>query len=99
MEVDASVCMRYDEDKEVRDMPSLQIRDMPVDVYEALAFRAEVEHRSLAQQAIVELRRIPELVGRERRLKALKAIRQRMENAPTKWSLDPADLIRADRER
>ena len=42
-------------------MPSLQIRDLPDDVYQALALRAEREHRSLAQQAIVELRRIPEL--------------------------------------
>ena len=42
-------------------MPSLQIRDLPDDVYQSLAFRAEREHRSLAQQAVVELRRIPEL--------------------------------------
>ncbi|HEX2222819.1 MAG TPA: hypothetical protein VHN15_01290 [Thermoanaerobaculia bacterium] len=80
-------------------MPSLQIRDMPVDVYEALAFRAEVEHRSLAQQAIVELRRIPQLVGRERRLNTLKVLRQRMESGPKPSSLDAADLIRADRDR
>jgi len=54
-------------------MPSLQIRDLPEDVYEALSFRAESEHRSLAQQAIVELRRIPELTARERRLEILKS--------------------------
>ena len=30
-------------------MPSLQIRDLPDDVYQALAFRAQQEHRSLAQ--------------------------------------------------
>lgn len=52
-------------------MPSLQIRDMPEDVYEALAFRARLEHRSLAQQAVVELRRIPELLARERRMEVL----------------------------
>ena len=31
-------------------MPSLQIRDMPEEVYEALAFRARLEHRSPAQR-------------------------------------------------
>jgi DNA-binding transcriptional LysR family regulator len=36
-------------------MPSLQIRNVPDDVYQALAFRAERAQRSLAQQALVEL--------------------------------------------
>jgi plasmid stability protein len=40
-------------------MPSLQIRDLPDDLYQALSFRARQQHRSLAQQAVVELRRIP----------------------------------------
>jgi len=81
-------------------MPSLQIRDMPEDVYEALAFRAEAEHRSLAQQAIVELRRIPELVARERRLEILKELKRRMETEPPHPLPLPAeDLIREDRER
>ena len=48
--------MRYDEA-----MPSLQIRDLPEDVYRALAERAEREGRSLAQQALHELRKMPEL--------------------------------------
>jgi hypothetical protein len=34
-------------------MPSLRIRDVPPDVYEALAARAKAENRSMAQQAIV----------------------------------------------
>jgi antitoxin FitA len=81
-------------------MPSLQIRDMPEDVYEALAFRAEAEHRSLAQQAIVELRRIPELVARERRLEILKELRRKWETEPPHPLPLPAeDLIREDRER
>ncbi len=81
-------------------MPSLQIRDLPEDVYEALAYRAEVEHRSLAQQAIVELRRIPELAARERRLKVLDEIEREIALEGTQH-LDPApeDLIREDRER
>ncbi|HEX4498067.1 MAG TPA: hypothetical protein VIE43_20490 [Thermoanaerobaculia bacterium] len=81
-------------------MPSLQIRDLPEDVYEALAFRAQAEHRSLAQQAIVELRRIPELTARERRLGLLTKLKNRMEAEPSRrLSPPPEDLIREDRER
>jgi len=81
-------------------MPSLQIRDLPEDVYEALAFRAEAEHRSLAQQAIVELRRIPELAARERRLAILKDLKKRIETEPPAPLFRAAeDLVREDRER
>lgn len=81
-------------------MPSLQIRDMPEDVYEALSHRAEAEHRSLAQQAIVELRRMPELVARERRQKVLERLREQITEKGTRpLPLDPADLVREDRDR
>jgi antitoxin FitA len=81
-------------------MPSLQIRDMPLDVYEALAFRAEVEHRSLAQQAIVELRRIPELEHRESRRRVLETLKKRIATEGARKLPIPAeDLIRQDRER
>jgi len=81
-------------------MRSLQIRDLPDDVYEALSFRAQAEHRSLAQQAIVELRRIPELTARERRLEVLKGLKKRIETEPSPiLSRAPEDLIREDRER
>lgn len=81
-------------------MASLQIRDMPEDVYEALASRARSEHRSMAQQAIVELRRIPELTARERRLEVLRRLKERFESAPAqKLPVAPEDLIREDRRR
>ena len=81
-------------------MPSLQIRDLPDEVYEALAHRAEAEHRSLAQQAIVELRRIPELTMRERRLEVLKELKKRAETEPPRHlSPTPEDILREDRER
>ena len=81
-------------------MRSLQIRELPDDLYEALSFRAQAEHRSLAQQAIVELRRIPELTARERRLEVLKGLKQRIETEPpATLSRAPEDLIREDRER
>jgi hypothetical protein len=37
-------------------MPSLQVRDFPVDLYEGLKSRAKQEHRSISQQAIVAIR-------------------------------------------
>jgi len=81
-------------------MRSLQIRDLPDDVYEALSFRAQAEHRSLAQQAIVELRRIPELTARERRLEVLEGLKKRIETEPSPPLFRaPEDLIREDRER
>ena len=38
-------------------MSSLQIRELPAELYEALALRARLEQRSLAQQAVTELRK------------------------------------------
>jgi hypothetical protein len=80
-------------------MPSLYIRDLPAEVYEDLAFRAKAEHRSLAQQAIVELRRIPELKARERRLEILKDLKQRIQREPRRLSRTPEEILREDRER
>ena len=36
-------------------MPALQVRDCPIEIYEALQARAAKEHRSMAQQTIVAL--------------------------------------------
>lgn len=81
-------------------MPSLQIRDLPEDVYEALALRARSENRSLAQQAVVELRRIPDLQARERRKKILAGIRSRLAAGDIRRvSALPEDLVREDRDR
>ena len=81
-------------------MPSLQIRDLPPDVYEALSARAEAAHRSLAQQAVVELRRIPELAARDRRMEVLAEIREELRREGTRpLPIEPAELIREDRER
>jgi hypothetical protein len=73
---------------------------MPEDVYEALNHRAQTEHRSLAQQAIVELRRMPELLAREQRQRVLERLRERIaEEGSRPLPLDPAVLVREDRER
>jgi len=44
-------------------MPTLQVRDLPTEIYNQLNYLAEKEHRSLAQQTIVLLKE-----GIERRL-------------------------------
>jgi antitoxin FitA len=42
---------------QIAPMPSLQIRDLPEDVYQGVIAAARAEQRSLSQQAVVELRR------------------------------------------
>jgi plasmid stability protein len=82
-------------------MPSLQIRNLPDDVYQSLAFRAEQAHRSLAQQAIVELRKaIKGTSPNPHRNQVLKDIKRSMEkHTPKPLSARPEDLIRQDRDR
>ena len=80
-------------------MPSLQIRDLPDDVYETLAYRAQRAGRSLAQQALVELRRMTLVGRRERRLALLDRIDQRGRPAEVDSWPSPEELIRQDRDR
>jgi antitoxin FitA len=80
-------------------MLSLQIRDVPPDVYEAVAARAKAENRSMAQQA-VELRRLPELVAHETRKQVLARLRERRQkHGERELSIPAAKLIREDRDR
>lgn len=78
-------------------MPSLQIRDLPQDVYDKLKLVAESEHRSLAQQALVLLKQ------------ALVMPRQEKTNTTSSYAGEsseeyessipsPTDLIREDRD-
>ena len=81
-------------------MPSLQIRNLPDDVYQLLAFRAERAHRSLAQQAIIELRTNSGETPGIRRRKILIEIRESLEKSKRQpLFARPEDLIRDDRER
>jgi antitoxin FitA len=81
-------------------MRTLQIRNLPDDVYEALRWRAERAGRSLAQQAIADLRLVPETAARERRhgivqrLRSDIAVRGERSAHPS-----PESLIREDRDR
>lgn len=80
-------------------MPTLQVRDLPEDVYMRLNYLAEKEHRSLAQETIVILKEgmDAKLGNRERRRKLLDKIHTLGIDGDT--VSDPVDLIREDRER
>ena len=81
-------------------MASLQIRDMPDDLYESLKLRAEKDHRSLAQQALVLLSDAlkPEGRGPTGRLAAIKKIRSN-KIATRSAKLNLVELVREDRRR
>ena len=81
-------------------MASLQIRDMPEDLYESLKLKAEKDHRSLAQQAIVLLSEALTARGRDtsRRLEALRQIRSC--KVETKFKdISIIEMIQEDRRR
>ncbi len=81
-------------------MPSLQIRDIPKDLYDTLKKRAEKDHRSLAQQTIVIL--MEALYGNadknHRRAAAIEHINKKP-SSPRAKNIDIVDLIQTDRKR
>jgi plasmid stability protein len=79
-------------------MPSLQIRDLPDDVYRALQARAEREGRSLAQQALHELRKMPEIEAAARRRASVERLRGRAADERLTRAPSPVTLIREDRD-
>jgi len=80
-------------------MPTLQVRDLPEDIYIQLNYLAEKEHRSLAQETIVLLKESinNKINNKERRHKLLEKIAEL--NIEGKDFPDPVALIREDRER
>lgn len=82
-------------------MALLQVRDFPAELYALLAFRAEMENRSLTQQTIYMLKN--DLEGKNsksksKRISALESL-SKMNLALTKNSPTPAEFIREDRDR
>lgn len=80
-------------------MATLQIREIPDDLYAGLRRAAERSHRSIAQQAIVELRKAQSLDTSARhaalmRIRAANRAIGRRKRLPA-----PEVLVRADRER
>ena len=83
-------------------MASLNIRKIPENVYFLLQQRAEAEHRSIAQEAIVLLAKglDTSIAPKERRTKLLQKIEEEAElYSGTVAKLDPVELIREDRRR
>ncbi len=81
-------------------MPSLQIRNLPDDLYQTLSFRAEQAHRSLAQQALIELRNVTGSAIIRPRARILETISQDIAELGARTpSAPPEKLIREDRKR
>jgi plasmid stability protein len=82
-------------------MPSLQVRELPENIYRLLQDKATAEHRSLAQEAIVSLGKglQTSLSNKHRRKKLLKKILDNQGIDPTILRIDPADMLREDRSR
>jgi len=82
-------------------MPSLQVRELPEIIYNKLKLKAELEHRTLAQQAIVTLAKGLDVTFDpiSRRTTLLKLIKANAIKLKKFQLSDPAKLIREDRER
>ncbi len=82
-------------------MPSLQVREMPTVLYDALRESAKRDHRSLAQQAVVTLSRGMNMTedNRERRKVLLGDIKKNLICPHGAILSDAATLIREDRGR
>ena len=78
---------------------SLQIRDLPDDLYRLLSFRAQRAQQSLAQQALIELRGNEAADTQGQRGQTLDSIKRSIPSSATAPAPPPEDLIRADRER
>ena len=77
---------------------SLRIRELPAERYEALALRARLEQRSLAQQAVTELRKT--LSDGSARKLVLADVRRRLrEERPRPPRLSLEKRVREDRSR
>jgi len=82
-------------------MPSLQVRELPENIYLQLCREAEIQHRSIAQQAVAILARglKLELDSKSRRVALLAQINSNPIKLNIVPDVDPAQLIREDRER
>jgi plasmid stability protein len=82
-------------------MSSLQIRELPDNIYNLLQKKANAEHRSLAQEAVVVLAKglNISLSPKSRREELLQTIADSQYDNEALAQLDPVDLIREDRQR
>ena len=82
-------------------MPSLQVRELPENIYRLLQQKAKKEHRSLAQEAVVALAKGLQTSDSpiSRRKKLLLEIKESHAVNDAVKQIDQVDLIREDRER
>ena len=82
-------------------MPSLQIRDLPEELYKALKGKAEKERRSIAQQAVVSLSEALQLDinYKENRKDYLKKLKLKLASRKHLEDVNPNLWIVEDRKR
>ena len=82
-------------------MPSLQVRNLPEDIYNLLQKRAREKHRSLAQEAVVTLAKGLQTSSsnRDRRKKLIEEIVAHPVVDHNTVLPDPVELLREDRNR
>jgi hypothetical protein len=82
-------------------MPSLQIRELPENIYYLLQENAKKKHRSLAGEAIVTLAKglSTPISPKARRAQLLENISNNPCINKKTTNIDPVDFIRKDRER
>jgi len=82
-------------------MPSIQVRDLPEQIYNKIKNNAQKDHRSLSQQAIVTLKKglgIDEDPKERRRILVDQIMSRRVAFDIAKLE-NPINLIREDRDR
>jgi hypothetical protein len=86
--------------KRGRNMPLLQVRDFPEDIYEEITFEAHRQNRTIAQQTIILIKRglAEEISNKERRRLALERTFSRDIPQDVK-NVDYVKFIREDRDR
>ena len=82
-------------------MSSLQVRELPENIYYQLKKTAEQDHRSLAQQAVAVLAKGLNVSSspKERRIALLQQIQQDSPLNTKLLDITPEALIREDRDR
>ena len=82
-------------------MPSIQVRDLPEQIYRKLQINAKKDHRSLSQQTIVTLKKGlgVDTNSKEHRRVLVDQIWSRRISFGNAQLEDPVKLIREDRER
>jgi hypothetical protein len=81
-------------------MPLLQVRDFPDDIYEEISFAARKERRTIAQQTIVLIQKglEKEISNKERRRLLIEKCEARIIPDAAK-AIDVVELIREDHRR